>query len=69
LNATKLLQDLITAYRAGAKYVTVRNYAYDSAFDVLTDENFEAIETFWHITASLEKVETDVEFVLPKDYG
>jgi hypothetical protein len=26
-------------------------------------------KTFWHMTASLEKVETDVAFVLPKDYG
>ncbi len=68
-NGTEMLQDLITAYRAGAKYVTVFNYPYDTAFGVLTDEHFEAMETFWHMTGSLEKVEADVAFVLPKDYG
>ena len=68
-NRTEMLQDLITAYRAGAKYVTVFNYPSDTAFGVLTDEHFEAMETFWHMTGSLEKAEAEVAFVLPKDYG
>ena len=62
-----------TAYRAGAKYVTVFNYPYNQTFGILEEEHFDAMETFWNMTrspqSSLEKVETEVAFVLPKDYG
>jgi hypothetical protein len=70
----EILQDMITAYRAGAKYVVVFDFPYDKPFGILKEEHFEAMETFWEMTRSphqdsLEKVEVDVAFVLPKDYG
>jgi hypothetical protein len=70
----EILQDMITAYRAGAKYVVVFDFPYDKPFGILKEEHFEAMETFWEMTHSphqdsLEKVEVDVAFVLPKDYG
>ena len=65
---------MITAYQAGAKYVIVFNYPHNQTFGILEDEHFTAMETFWDMTCSpqqdaLEKVEAEVAFVLPKDYG
>jgi hypothetical protein len=69
----EILQDMITAYRAGAKYVVVFNFPYENPFGILEDEHFDAMKTFWEMTHShqdsLEKVEVDIAFVLPKDYG
>ena len=73
-NGAELLQDMITAYCAGAKYVIVFDYPYDQAFGILENEHFVAMETFWNMTRSpqnksLESVAAKVSFVLPKDYG
>ena len=73
-NETQILQDMITSYRAGAKYVVVFDFPYDQPFGILKEEHFNAMETFWDMTSSphqssLEKVEAEVAFVLPKDYG
>ena len=69
----EMLEDMQVAYQAGAKYVTIFNYPYDQPFGILEDEHFEAMETFWNLTQppqdSLEKVEAEAAFVLPKDYG
>lgn len=70
----QILQDMITAYRAGARYVVVFDFPYDQPFGILEEEHFDAMENFWSMTrsphqSSLEKVEADVAFVLPKDYG
>jgi len=72
----QILQDMITAYRAGAKYVIVFNYPKIKGNDygILEEEHFTAMKTFWDLTRSpqkdsLEKVEGEVAFVLPKDYG
>jgi len=70
----EILQDMITAYRAGAKYVIVFNFPYDQPFGILEEEHFAAMETFWNMTrspnqSSIEKVEAEVAFVLPKDYA
>jgi hypothetical protein len=74
VDGTAMLQDFITAYRAGAKYVTVLNYPYNYTYGILQDEQFSAMETFWHMTSeseyeSLQKVDATVAFVLPEDYG
>jgi hypothetical protein len=73
-NGTRILQDMITAYRAGAKYVIVFNYPQTNPYGILEEEHFNAMATFWNMTRpspqdSLEKTEGDVAFVLPKDYG
>ena len=73
-NGTRLLEDMKTAYQAGAKYVVVFNYPYDQPLGILEEEHFDAMETFWDMTrshqqGSLEKVSGEVAFVLPKDYG
>jgi hypothetical protein len=76
-NGTALLEDLETAYSAGAKYLIVFNYPtypQGNPYGILADEHFDAMETFWKTIHSpwqdsLEKVEADAAFVLPKDYG
>ncbi|MBN1784781.1 MAG: hypothetical protein JW815_03495, partial [Candidatus Bathyarchaeota archaeon] len=75
-DGTQLLEDLKTAYQAGAKYLIVFNYPtypQDNPYGILEDEHFDAMETFWNMTHSpqnsLEKVEAEAAFVLPKDYG
>jgi hypothetical protein len=71
----EILQDMITAYRAGAKYVIIFNFPYSNeTYGILEDDHFEAMETFWNMVNSpdregIEKVEAEVAFVLPKDYG
>ena len=73
-NGTELLQDMITAYRAGAKYIIVFNYPHNQNFGILEEEHFTAMETFWKMTSlpqheSLVEIEAQVAYVLPKDYG
>ncbi len=75
-NGTLFLEDLKTAYQAGAKYLIVFNYPtypQDNPFGILTDDHFDAMERFWNMTTSseqtFEKVEVEAAFVLPKDYG
>jgi hypothetical protein len=73
-NETQILQDMIKAYRAGAKYVVVFDFPYDQPFGILKEEHFDAMETFWDMIQSphqgyVEKVEAEIAFVLPKDYG
>ena len=78
-NGTEILEDMKTAYRAGAKYLIVFNYPthpLDNPYGILTDEHghFDAMETFWETIhspqqGSLEKVKAEAAFVLPKDYG
>jgi hypothetical protein len=72
-SGAEILQDMITAYSAGAKYVVVFNFPYEKPFGILEEEHFVAMETFWDMINSphdgIEKVEADVAFVLPKDFG
>jgi hypothetical protein len=76
-NGTEILEDMKTAYRAGAKYLIVFNYPTyppDNLYGILTDDHFDAMESFWETIhspqqGSLEKVEAEAAFVLPKDYG
>ena len=70
----QMRQDMLTAYRAGAKYIIVFNYPQINPYGALTEEHFTAMKAFWNqIHVSPEsvsaKVEGQVAFVLPKDYG
>jgi len=73
----KILQEMLTAYSAGANYVIVFNYPKyleTNQYGILTEEHFTAMKQFWdYIHASprntSEKVDKQVAYVLPKDYG
>jgi len=76
-SGTEILQDMLAAYRAGAKYVVVFNYPKypeDNPYGILQEEHFTAMQQFWnyvhdHPQDTNEKVDGQVAFVLPKDYG
>ena len=73
----QILQDMVTAYRAGAKYVVVFDYPRypeTNPYGILTEEHFTAMKRFWNYLQACPrgifgKVEGQVAFVLPKDYG
>jgi hypothetical protein len=41
---------MITAYECGAKYLVLFNYYFEDSgpYGMLTEEHFEAMETFWN---------------------
>jgi hypothetical protein len=75
--AQEIYDDMVLAYRAGAKYVLVfnyPNYPEDNPYGILSEEHFEAMEQFWsYVTAyprgNGQRVIGEVALVLPKDYG
>jgi hypothetical protein len=73
-NGTEMLRQMFTAYYAGANYLIVFNYPNINPYGALTEEHFAAMERFWNRIHAfpenmLGKVEGEVAFVLPKDYG
>ena len=73
-NGIEIFDDMITAYRGGAKYIIIFNYPHNQEFGILNEEHFTAMETFWKMTRkpkheSLEKIDAEIAYVLPKDYG
>lgn len=75
-SGNEMLQDFLTAYEAGAKYVIVFNFPRNpetNPYGILTEEHFKAMRKFWthihHYPEDYGKTEGQVAFVLPKDYG
>jgi hypothetical protein len=70
----EMLDDMLNAYRAGAKYVIVFNYPRINAYGALTEKHFLAMQQFWMQIHRFPRnifgaINGDVAFVLPKDYG
>ena len=72
----EILEDMLTAYEAGAKEVIVFNYPVypeTNPYGILLEEHFTAMQQFWtYIHEHPEeygKEKGQVAFVLPKDYG
>ncbi len=76
-SAEEIYEDMVLAYRAGAKYVVVFNhpkYPDDNPYGILSDEHFEAMQRLWNYVKANPrgisgKVNGEVALVLPKDYG
>jgi hypothetical protein len=73
-NGTKMLQDLKTAYQAGAQYIIVFDYPKINPYGILEEEHFIAMKGFWNWIHSFLgspsiKVQGQAAFVLPRDYG
>ena len=76
-NGTEMLQDLLTAYWAGAKYIVVFNYPTypeTNPYGILSQDQFNAMEDFWNQIHSEQKSTFGTEngqvaLVLPEDYG
>ncbi len=72
----QILQDMHTAYDAGAKYVVVFDYPAnpeDNPYGILTEEHFAAMQQFWNYTQTFlrgtSKPAVQAALVLPADYG
>lgn len=76
-SAQEIYDEMILAYRAGAKYVVVFNYPTypeENPYGILSEEHFEAMQQFWSYANANPRenggrVNGEVAFVLPKDYG
>ena len=70
-----IYNQMVTSYNAGAKYITIFDYPYnstDNPYGVLTDEHFKMLEKFWHqiVTKSTpNSARAQAALVLPKNYG
>ncbi|MCW3996830.1 MAG: hypothetical protein NWE98_11870 [Candidatus Bathyarchaeota archaeon] len=69
----QLYDDLVLAYRAGAKYAVVFNYPNITQFGLLKDEHFNALSKFWSYIKNNPQEHginrADVAYVLPAGYG
>jgi len=76
-SSAELLQDMFTAYHAGAKYVVVFDYypyPSSSVYGTLTEAHFSAMKQFWSYVhtypqTAYKKASGETAFVLPKDSG
>jgi hypothetical protein len=69
-----IYQQMLTSYRAGAKYITIFNYPYENASvcgGTMTDDHYEALQRIWNDVnnGNAEPIKADSVLVLPKDYG
>jgi hypothetical protein len=70
-----IYNQMVTSYNAGAKYITIFDYPYnstDNRYGIMTDEHFQALEKFWSqvvTKSSPNSVHAEAALVLPKDYG
>jgi hypothetical protein len=72
-SASELYQDMVTAYKAGAKYVAVFNYPNIGPYGLLNEDHFSAIEDFRDFVRANPQNRTSnqdkVAYVLPENYG
>ncbi len=72
-SAEELYDDMILAYKTGAKYVVVFNYPKIGQYGILTEKHFNTLKDFWNYVHSNPQehgaIEADKAYVLPQDYG
>jgi len=71
---SELYQDMVMAYQAGAKYITVFNYPYNvTEYGLLTEEHLDAFKEFKQFVSENPQNKTSnserVAYVLPDNYG
>ncbi len=69
----ELYEDMVLAYKNGAKYVVVFNYPKIEPYGILTEDHFGALKNFWgYIHNNPQEhdiIQGEAAYVLPKDYG
>ena len=72
-SGSELYQDMVIAYKAGAKYVIVFNHPNIGPYGLLTEEHFNAIKEFKRYISKNPQNKTSniskVAYVLPDNYG
>jgi hypothetical protein len=70
-----IYNQMVTAYNAGAKYITIFDYPYNDTsnpYGAMTNQHFDALERFWNQIATKTaptSVHAQAALVLPNDYG
>ena len=68
-----LYNDMVLAYKLGAKYVVIFDHPKLDTYGILADEHFEALRKFWDYyhrsPQDFNSQKADIAYVLPKDYG
>jgi len=68
-----IYNQMASAYRAGAKYISIFNYPYnDSAYGIMQDQHFDALQNLWNgITTNriLRDHPAEAVLILPQNYG
>jgi len=70
----ELYDDMVFAYRNGAKYVIVFNHPKIEEYGILTEDHFGAMKDFWNYVNSNPQerkgdIQGEIAYILPKDYG
>jgi len=69
----EVYQDMVTAYNAGAKYISIFNYPETGPYGLLTQEHFEVIKEFKTYVSKNPQNKTSnnekIAYVLPQNYG
>jgi hypothetical protein len=69
----EVYQDMLRAYEAGAKYISIFNYPEIGSYGLLTQEYFEVIEQFKNYVSNNPQNQTSnsdkLAYVLPSNYG
>jgi hypothetical protein len=69
----ELYDDMILAYKTGAKYVVVFDYPKIGQYGILTEDHFDALKDFWNYVNSNPQehgvIQGEAAYVLPQDYG
>ncbi|MCS7096288.1 MAG: hypothetical protein RMK50_04430 [Nitrososphaerota archaeon] len=75
-SAESIYKQMLDAYKCGAKYILIFNYADDvkSPYGIMTDEHFEALKRFWQDVVKNPKIihgsiKAEAAMVLPRNYG
>ena len=72
-SAKELCDDMILAYKTGAKYVVVFNYPKIEQYGILTEQHFDALRDFWNYIHSNPRehgiIQSEAAYVLPQNYG
>lgn len=69
----ELYDDMVLAYKTGAKYLVVFDYPKIGQYGILTEDHFGALKDFWSYVHSNPQehgvIQGEAAYVLPKDYG
>lgn len=71
-DAEKLYEDMVLAYKNGAKYIIVFNYPTNvTQFGILTGEHLNSMEKFWDYMRKFPQptISSKMAYVLPENYG
>ncbi len=69
----ELYDDMVLAYRTGAKYVVVFDYPKIGQYGILAEDHFDALKDFWNYAHGNPHeygiIQGEVAYILPQDYG